>query len=153
MMGSCAQCLSNPFALSPFSFSHIFLMTPLHLWTRVVLWRAHPGRDVWGEAGLHALVGLLRRLGHSPLTPLSAWASMVCVSTASFLHCMGSVYVCEVLTFSPSLTQWFSQSTFLLFCCVRGDRAKIWLSGGVLKTGLRTTVLTYLVFIFCCSYS
>lgn len=81
-MGSCAQCLSNPFALSPFSFSHIFLMTPLHLWTRVVLWRAHPGRDVWGEAGLHALVGLLRRLGHSPLTPLSAWASMVCV------HCL-----------------------------------------------------------------
>lgn len=81
-----------------------------------------------------------------------AW--YVCPLPPSFTAWALTVYVCEVLTLSLSLTQWFQASPkgprtvcdFVL-CCVRCDGAKKkrGLSGEALRTGLRTIVLTYLV--------
>lgn len=89
--------------------SHIFLvyddpLTPVN--TCLPLWCPHLGRDVWGETGLHALVGLIRWLGHSPPHPTQCMSEHgMCVHCLlPTLHVL-SVYVCKVLIFSLSLTQ------------------------------------------------
>ncbi len=77
--------LFNAFSLS------FFLCQSLFLWLS--------GRNVWGEAGLFASVGLLWWLGHSPSPPLSAWARMVCVST----FCMAFMWIFKCMCAAPCI--------------------------------------------------
>lgn len=115
---------------------YLSMMTALHLCEHVSSSLACSPRE-WcmGRGGAPCPCWTLTTVRPLPPSPHSvherAW--YVCPLPPSFTAWALSVCVCEVLTFSLSLTQWFLIQSWsprtvwdFALCCERWDRAKIW---------------------------